>query len=50
MKQRMDYDIDFYRETLNLVAESQSEIQQPTKVNNEIEQLKNNIILKSDSF
>ncbi len=50
MKQRMDYDIDFYRETPNLVAESQSEIQQPTKVNNEIEQLKNNIILKSDSF
>lgn len=50
MKQRMDYDIDLYRETPNLVAESQSEIQQPTKVNNEIEQLKNNIILKSDSF
>lgn len=42
-KQRMSYDIDFDIETPNLVAESQSEIHQPTQINNEIEQLKNNL-------
>lgn len=42
-KQRMIYDIDFDIETPNLVAESQSEIHQPTQNNNEIEQLKNNL-------
>ncbi len=42
-KQRMDYNIDFDREIPNLVAESQSEIQQPTQVNKEIEQLNNNL-------
>ena len=42
-KQRMEYDIDFDRETSNLVAESQSEIQQPTNIDNEIEQLKQNL-------
>ena len=42
-KQMLDFDIDFDRETPNFVAELQSEIQQPTQINNDLEQLKSNL-------
>lgn len=42
-KQMLDFDIDFDREMPGLGAELQSEIQQPTQINNEIGQLKMNL-------
>lgn len=40
-KQRIDYNIDFDRETPNIIAKSQSEIKPSTQVDDELEQLKN---------